>query len=176
MPSSRVRGAGVCSLSRRWKIEPRLAQMVVTLDQRAAAAFATQGLRWPGLWIISGFRPAVLQASLNPLVRRSRHTRCPSMAIDLRVGDFPASTTPVEVWATLGGIWKTLGGRWGGDFRDPDVNHFETLNAEAGPILSSADATLRGGDATIDPGIQFRGTRPVLIAPPKALIPSRVPI
>jgi hypothetical protein len=43
------------------------------------------------------------------------------------VGDLPASTTPREVWGALGGEWKRLilGARWGGDFTEPDVNHFD---------------------------------------------------
>lgn len=50
-----------------------------------------------------------------------------SLAVDVRVGNQPASTTPVEFFAWLGTIWKrvTPGGRWGGDFTEPDVNHYD---------------------------------------------------
>ena len=92
------------------------------MEDRAERLFASEGLRWPGLWIISGFRTPSLQLELNPSVPNSFHTTCPSLAVDLRVADLPASTTP-EFWNFLGPIWKSLGGTWGGDFNDP--NHFD---------------------------------------------------
>jgi len=99
--------------------------MLVQLDQRARETFAAEGLRWPGINIISGFRTQSQQAQVNPDVPDSLHTRCPSLAADLRVGDLPASTTPIDLWRFLGAIWQRQGGRWGGTFRTPDVNHFE---------------------------------------------------
>lgn len=76
-----------------------------------------------------------MEAELNrdsPVARRSLHiaTRAgvpASLAVDLRVGNQPASTTPVEIWTWLGQIWEriTPGGRWGGGFQAPDVNHFD---------------------------------------------------
>ena len=109
--------------------------MLVSLEARAAAIFSAEGLRWPGIFIISGYRSQALQARVNPLVPKSLHTECPSLAVDLRVGDTPASTTAVEVWAFLGTLWKALGGRWGGDFRpEPDFNHFEKLTVVAPPL------------------------------------------
>jgi len=109
--------------------------MLVRLEARAAAIFSAEGLRWPGIFIISGHRSAAKQAFVNPSVPSSLHTRCPSLAVDLRVGDTPASTTATEVWGFLGTLWKALGGRWGGDFRPrPDFNHFEKLTVRAPPL------------------------------------------
>ena len=145
-----------CGLSRRWSLDPRLAGMVVALQERARDAFASQGVRFPGLWVISGWRSRTRQAAINPLAPDSRHTLCPSMAVDLRVGDLPASTTPTEIWATLGGIWKSLGGRWGGEFGDP--NHFEALTVGGGPIAARSGAR--------------REVTPLLIARPP-VVPQR---
>ena len=86
---------------------------------------AAAGFRWPGLSIISGYRSRFLQLEINPLAPQSLHTRCPSLAADLRVGDQPASITPVALWELLGRIWSSLGGRWGGRFSPPDLNHFD---------------------------------------------------
>ncbi len=99
--------------------------MLVRLDESARRKFSAQGFRWPGLFIISGYRSPLFQAELNPLAPSSLHTRCPSMAADLRVGDLPASLTPIEWWAFLGFEWAKLGGRWGGHFTPPDENHFD---------------------------------------------------
>jgi len=125
MGSSNRVGNDACSLARRWVLEPALAALLVRLDGMAATAFAAQGLRWPGLWIISGYRSAASQRALNPSVTKSFHTRCPSLAADLRVGDQPASITTQEIWAFLGTRWESLGGRWGGRFSPPDPNHFD---------------------------------------------------
>ncbi len=114
-----------CGLSRRWVLDPTLADMLVALDRWATEQFSAQGLRWPGIFIISGFRSRVLQAEINPLVPSSLHSRCPSLAADLRVGDTPASLTTVEIWAFLADGWRRLGGRWGGFFSPPDYNHFD---------------------------------------------------
>lgn len=96
---------------------------------------ATCGLPWEGLYIISGYRATPVEAELSndsPVARRSLHMARragvpASLAVDLRVGNRPASTTPLEVWAWLAQHWKivTPGGRWGGDFTAPDVNHFD---------------------------------------------------
>ena len=99
--------------------------MLVDLDRRAAQELSAAGFRWPGLSIISGHRSELLQAVVNPLAPKSLHTRCPSLAADLRVGDMSASLTPFALWAKLGRIWSTMGGRWGGTFRPPDPNHFD---------------------------------------------------
>jgi len=109
--------------------------MLVRLESRAAAIFSAEGLRWPGVFVISGHRSTARQIEINPAVPGSLHTECPSLAADLRVGDTPASTTATEVWAFLGSIWKALGGRWGGDFRPkPDFNHFEATTVRAPPL------------------------------------------
>lgn len=99
----------------------------MALEQRAAAAFSAEGLRWGGIWIISGYRSPAHQASVNPSNPNSRHSQCPSMAVDLRVANLPASGTPRELWGFLGQLWQSIGGRWGGSFPDPDLNHFEML-------------------------------------------------
>lgn len=104
--------------------------MVVDLDAWAERQFAAEGLRWGGLWIISGYRSPQSQAELNPLAPDSLHTTCPAMAVDLRVAGSPASTTPFEFWAWLGTKWKMMGGRWGGDFSRRDPNHFDLLGFE----------------------------------------------
>ena len=116
-----------CGLSRRWIIHPQLAGMLVRTEQWLAQIFAAEGLRWPGLFVVSGWRSASTQAQVNPANPTSKHRWCPSVAADLRIGDLPASTTPRELWAIVGTLWKAQGGRWGGDFRDPDDNHFEML-------------------------------------------------
>jgi len=135
MVSSRISNDDACSLSRRWVLDIGLADMLLRLESRAASIFSAEGLRWPGLFIISGHRSRARQAIVNPTVPRSLHRQCPSLAADLRVGDTPASTTATEVWAFLGTIWKALGGRWGGDFRpQPDFNHFEKLTVTAPPL------------------------------------------
>lgn len=104
--------------------------MVVDLDAWAERRFAAEGLRWGGLWILSGYRSEQRQAYINPLAPDSLHTRCPALAVDLRLGGVPASTTPLEVWAFLATKWKALGGRWGGDFPTPDPNHFDLLDTQ----------------------------------------------
>ncbi len=134
MLSSRV-GDDACSISRRWVLDPGLSDMLVRLQSRAAAIFSAEGLRWPGIFIISGHRTEARQAEINPTVPQSLHRECPSLAVDLRVGDTPASTTATEIWGFLGTLWKALGGRWGGDFRPiPDFNHFEKLTVRAPPL------------------------------------------
>lgn len=119
-----------CGLQRRWILDPTLAVLLVEMERRAVALFSAEGVRliqWPGFVVISGHRSVALQARVNPDAPDSLHTRCPSLAVDLRVGDLPATATPPDVWAFAGGLWKTLGGRWGGDFSPPDLNHFDLL-------------------------------------------------
>jgi len=99
--------------------------MLFALDARAREIFSSQGLRWPGLYIISGYRSPDLQSRINPSAPNSRHTSCPSLAVDVRVGDVPASLTDPTIWHFLGTEWKKLGGRWGGSFRIEDLNHFD---------------------------------------------------
>lgn len=99
--------------------------MVVSLDEWAEDQFAAVRLRWPSLYVISGHRDTAEQAAVNPSAPNSLHTRCPSLAVDLRVGDIRASITPEAQWAWLGARWQLMGGRWGGRFRSPDLNHFD---------------------------------------------------
>ena len=103
--------------------------MLKSLDEWARRefdkAFATFGVRWPGIFIISGHRSAQGQASINPDAPASLHTRCPSLAADLRVGNVPASISADALWDWLGARWAMMGGRWGGRFSTRDENHFD---------------------------------------------------
>ncbi len=95
------------------------------LDQWAGQELAAQGVRWDGLYIISGHRDEGYQLILNPAAPRSLHTRCPSLAADLRVANQPATLTEIQTWFWLGQRWEFMGHRWGGRFRPPDLNHFD---------------------------------------------------
>lgn len=122
-------------LVRRWGLDPELACAVVRLEEWAVCNLSAGGIRWPGLFVISGYRPRPVSPDLAPTeapATRSLHMAKKlgipaSLAVDLRVGGLPASTTPLEVWGALATGWKLVapGGRWGGDFRPPDVNHFD---------------------------------------------------
>jgi len=114
-----------CSLANRWTLDPRLAMDIVALDEWAAAELAAQGIHWNGLYILSGYRSPDLQLIVNPDAPRSLHTRCPSLAADLRVANQPATLTEIETWFWLGQRWEFMGHRWGGRFRPPDLNHFD---------------------------------------------------
>jgi len=94
--------------------------MLVRLEDTAAQEF---GRFWPGLYIISGYRTPTHNADVGG-VPASFHTRCPSLAADLRVGRV-AGLGSNEVWAILGGMWRLMGGKWGGTFSTPDPNHFD---------------------------------------------------
>lgn len=98
---------------------------LVRLEGRAEERFATTPFRWPGLWIISGFRTGEDQARLNPAVRDSLHTRCPALAVDLRVGTIPGVGRDALL-EFAGSLWMDMGFRWGGLFRDfPNPAHFD---------------------------------------------------
>lgn len=125
--SERIAGADSCGLQRRWAIDATLADRLITLQETAAKKFSAAGLPWDSLFIISGYRSPARQLEVNPSNPNSKHSRCPAVAVDLRVSDLPASTTPEIVWYKLGQIWIELGGRWGGVFNPPDLNHFENL-------------------------------------------------
>ena len=125
MPSSEPIENDLCGISRRWVLDPTLAGMLVRTEAWVERIFSAEGLRWPGLYIISGYRTAQQQAEINPDNPQSLHVRCPSLAVDLRVGDVPASVTPLDIWQIVGNAWRAQGGRWGGDFPKPDVNHFD---------------------------------------------------
>jgi len=104
-----------CVLQRRWLLDPTLVRMLQALDRWAFERFAREGIRWPGLRIISGHRSEESQANINPDAPDSLHRRCPSLAVDLRVGSVEGLSSDAE-WELLGGRWKAMGGRWGGDF------------------------------------------------------------
>jgi len=114
-----------CIESAFWKISPELAAMLVELNNWAAIHFSNIGLTWPGLWIISGQRSRAQQRVVNPDAPDSLHTACPGEAVDLRLGNLPASMTTAEIWRWLGARWMIMGGRWGGRFQPPDNNHFD---------------------------------------------------
>lgn len=128
MPLPSRIGQDACVLAVRWVVSPKLAEMLVNLERLANDRFTSPPIYWPGLYIISGYRTQETQARLNPNAPNSRHIQCPSMAVDLRLGnieglrDAPGMS---EVWAILGGMWELMGGRWGGRFSTPDVNHFD---------------------------------------------------
>jgi len=113
-------GRDSCSLADRWVLDDTLAGMVVRLEQQASREF---GRWWPGLWVISGHRNPTYNAQVGG-APNSLHTACPSLAVDLRVGNVAGLSNP-EVWAILGGMWRLMGGRWGGTFSTPDLNHFD---------------------------------------------------
>lgn len=124
MLSQRV-GVDFCRLAQDWKLDLGLASALIRLDTWAGDESARAGLVWPGLWIISGNRSPASQFDLNPESPGSLHTRCPSLAADLRIGNVPASISTEVQWTWLGARWKWIGGRWGGDFDPPDLNHFD---------------------------------------------------
>jgi len=97
-----------------------LAVELITMDKFFEREF--RGV-WPGLKIISGFRTPQRNDAVGG-VASSRHLLCPSTAADLRVGGVEGLES-AEVWTMLGGYWKLHGGRWGGDFGNPDLNHFD---------------------------------------------------
>lgn len=130
--SERLSGADACGLARRWLLDATLAARLVELDDVAARSYATERFRWPGLYIISGYRTRGEQARVNPFNEESHHRCCPALAADLRLDDIPASNTPVSVWEELGLFWKVLGGEWGGDFESPDLNHFYQAGLKCG--------------------------------------------
>ncbi len=116
---SRV-GPEWCDLANRWNLDPTLASMLVRLENTAAQEFSRF---WPGLYIISGYRSPSHNADVGG-VPGSFHTRCPSLAADLRIGNV-AGVDTAEIWAILGGMWRLMGGKWGGTFTTPDLNHFD---------------------------------------------------
>jgi len=118
-------GRDPCSLARRWILDRKLSEMLVDLDRWAAEQFKDSRYGWPGLSIISGHRSHAAQAEINPDAPGSLHTRCPSMAADLRVGTINAALPSVAIWQWLGVHWKGMGGRWGGFFGVKDENHFD---------------------------------------------------
>ena len=110
-----------CSLARRWLLDPDFAQALVDLVRRTHEKFAAEGLRWPDVRIISGYRDRETAASVGSDYETSCHSTCPAVAADLALGTIdwpPGSVVPGEwgAFAIMGGIWKLMGGRWGGDF------------------------------------------------------------
>jgi len=77
----------------------------------------------PPLFIFSGYRTEAHNADVGG-VANSLHTRCPALAVDLRVGSV-AGLPDDEIQAILGGKWRLMGGRWGGTFSDPSPHHFD---------------------------------------------------
>jgi len=108
--------------------------MLQNLDRWADREIARTGLRWPGIFIVSGHRDRESQAEINPDAPSSLHTRCPSLAVDLRVGEIAGWPGVNAIWELLGGRWKLMGGRWGGDFTagQPGVNREEQNHFDLG--------------------------------------------
>ena len=135
MRSEALEHADADSLVGRWGLRRDTAMAVLETDRIVRCWMAACGVRWPGLYIISGYRTRPVESSLSPdrtPARRSLHMarqlgQPASLAVDLRVGNLPASTTPDEIWGLVASAWKLAapGGRWGGEFTDPDVNHFD---------------------------------------------------
>jgi len=129
MPISSPVGNDANRLACRWILDPVLAQGLIDMDRYFANQFATAGIRWPGIWITSGYRSKARQAEVNPNAPDSLHTRCPSLAADVRVGSIPgiSGTQGAEqLLRMMGGYWKLRGHRWGGDFQDNyDPIHFD---------------------------------------------------
>ena len=130
MRTERV-GVDSVGLQRRWRISYDVACGLVRTELALQLEFgvAARGLRWPGLFVVSGHRSRPVESELNPgepAATRSLHLRCPALAVDLRVGNVPASGTPRALWELVAVNWKQItGGRWGGDFDPPDPNHFD---------------------------------------------------
>jgi len=114
--SESISGTDSCSLQRRWLLDPTLATALVEAEIVAQGIFAAEGVRWPGIFIISGHRTAAAQKEVNPSQPSSHHRCCPSLAVDLRVGDLPASITPRQFFKFIADLLGVRGIRWGGDF------------------------------------------------------------
>jgi len=93
----------------------------VAVEAVAARSFTPQGFRWPGLYIVSGHRTRGAQTEANPTTPFSHHRCCPSLAVDLRVGDIAAANVPLSIWEELAINFRPYGVRWGGA---NDPNHF----------------------------------------------------
>lgn len=103
-----------------------MVDMLQRLDAWADEELSSRGLRWPGLYVISGHRQRPVEGAFTQeTATASLHLSCPALAADLRVGTAPASITPPSVWGALGARWEAMGGRWGGRFDPPDWNHFD---------------------------------------------------
>ena len=109
------------------------------------------------------------QAGLNPQITSTRRTYAEQKALwdKFQRGEsqYPASppgvgshefgwafdmvVQPMDALADLGDLWESWGGTWGGNWRHPDVIHFELPGA-------SAEA-LRLGTAGIAPAAPHRG-------------------
>jgi len=112
-----------CGIVRRWKLDARLWQKVLSLDAWASTEFERAGIAYPGLRLISGQRSPRENLQVGG-VENSRHKACPSTAVDLTFGSVPGVSSPaISAW--LGAKWQSLGGRWGGTFTDPSPNHFD---------------------------------------------------
>jgi len=112
-----------CNIVRRWKVDARLWQMVLSLDAWASTEFKKVGVPYPGIVLFSAFRTASHNRSVGG-VPNSRHLTCPSTAVDLQFGSVAGVSSP-QILGWLGARWISLGGRWGGTFAEPSPNHFD---------------------------------------------------
>jgi len=95
-----------------------MAKALVETETVATRFFSAQGARWPGISIISGHRSKEQQAEANPRNPASHHRCCPSLAVDIRVGDLPASLTPPQFFEFVANGLSVYDIKWGGDFPD----------------------------------------------------------
>jgi len=149
-------GDDPCMLARRWVLAPLLAEGLIRLDRLARERFASSGLHWPGLWIVSGNRSKEAQADLNPAVQDSLHVECPALAADVRVGS-TAGQSSESLLGFAGGLWQAMGFRWGGTFRDfPNPAHFDVGRVGArvpgptGPRFGIEDVVAPPGAEEVD--------------------------
>lgn len=95
-----------CGLEARWKIAPRVAQLLVQLSAR---------LPFP-ITLISGYRTCTQQQALGKAGRPaapcglSTHVSCPATGVDV----WPGIAVTDVVKANLGAAAVPLGFRWGG--------------------------------------------------------------
>ena len=131
MPMAAKVGNDARRLACRWVLDATLAQALVNMDRYFADQFAAAGIHWPGIWITSGYRSQARQAEVNPAAPDSLHTRCPSVAVDVRVGSIPGISGTQgadQLLRMMGGYWKAQGYRWGGDF----VNNYDPIHFDLG--------------------------------------------
>lgn len=81
--------------------------------------------QWPGIYIISAQRSPRHNKDVGG-APDSLHLRCPSLAVDIRVGGVATGDAANPILDWLGARWMTMGGRWGGLFSSgPDRPHFD---------------------------------------------------
>jgi len=129
-----VAGNDSLCLQRQWNISADLADKLIRAEDLAAQSFSSEGLCWPGVWIISGHRTREEQAEINPDFPNSLHRRDPSVAVDILLGNLPGPEND-PLLAHFAIFWKALFGRWGFDAYGPaEQNHFD-LGTSLDPVF-----------------------------------------